>query len=77
MSQELYSRVLNLVKQNMYYPYEYMCHFKRFYEILYSKKEFCSSLSGEGISNKEYQHVLKVYNKFEIKMIKGLSRFCT
>ena len=32
------------------------------------KKDFCSSLSGKKISDKEYQHVLKVQNKFETRI---------
>ena len=32
------------------------------------KKNFCSSLSGKEISDKEYQHVLKVQNKFETRI---------
>ena len=32
-----------------------------------SKNEFHSSLSGKGISGKEYEHILKVWNKLEMK----------
>ena len=31
------------------------------------KNEFYSSLSGKGISGKEYQHILKDWNKLEMK----------
>ena len=34
------------------------------------KNEFYSSLSGKGISDKERQHLLKVWNKFEMKTMK-------
>ena len=34
------------------------------------KNEFYSSLSSKGISDKERQHFLKVWNKFEMKTIK-------
>ena len=41
---------------------------KRFEEELPSKEKFCSLLTGRKISDKEYDHVLKVWNKFEMKM---------
>ena len=31
---------------------------------MFDKNEFYSLLSGKGIIDKEYQHVLKVWNKF-------------
>ena len=42
----------------------------KFNETLPSKNEFYSSLNGKGISDKEYQHVLKAWNKFEMKTMK-------
>ena len=36
-----------------------MCDFKKFNETLPTKNELYSSLSGKGISDKEYQHVVK------------------
>ena len=36
-----------------------------------SKERFYSLFTGEKNSDKEYEHVLKVWNKFEIKAIKG------
>ena len=35
------------------------------------KNEFYSALSGKGISDKEYQHVLKVWNMFKMKTMKN------
>ena len=35
-----------------------------------SKEKFYSSLTGKKISDEEYDHVLKVWNKFEIKTMK-------
>ena len=62
--------MLDLVKQKEFYPYEYMSDFAKFKEQLPSKKKFCSSLTGKKISDKEYEHVLKVRNKFQMKTMK-------
>ena len=71
-SQELDNNALDLVKQKVFYPYEYMSDFEKFKEELPSKEKFYSSLTGEKISNKEYEHVLKVWNKFEMKTMKDV-----
>ena len=47
-----------------------MTDFKKFKEQLPSKEHFYSSLTGKKITNKEYDHVLKVWNKFEMKTMK-------
>ena len=47
-----------------------MSDFKKFKEVLPSKEKFNSSLTGKTISDKEYDHVLKVWNKFEMKTMK-------
>ena len=60
MSQECDSKVLYLVKQKGFYPYECMSGFEKFKEELPSKEKFYSLLMGKKISNKEYEHVLKV-----------------
>ena len=70
LSQELDNNVLDLVKQKEFYPYKYMTDFKKFKEQLPSKEKFYSSLTGKRISKKEYDHFLKVWNKFEMKMMK-------
>ena len=44
-----------------------MSDFKKFKEQLPSKEKFCSSLTGKKISNKDYELVLKIFNKFEMK----------
>ena len=54
LSQEFDKNVLLLVKQKGFYPYEYINNVK---EQLPSK-------------DKEYEHVLKVWNKFEMKTMK-------
>ena len=47
-----------------------MNNFKKFKEQLPSKEKFYSSLIGKDISDKEYELVLNVLNKFEIKTMK-------
>ena len=50
--------------------YEYMTSFKNFKELLPSKEKFYSLLKVKRMINKEYDHVLKVWNKFEMKTMK-------
>ena len=71
LSQEFDNKVLDLVKQKGFYPYEYMSDFEKFKEKIPSKEKFYSSLTGKTIRDKEYDHVLKVWNKFEMKTMKG------
>ena len=67
LSQESDSNVLDLVKQKRISPYNYTSDSEKFKEESPSKEKFYSSLTGKNISDKEYDHVLKVWNKFEIK----------
>ena len=69
MGQKFDSEVLNLVKQKRFYPYEQAYDFEKFNKKLPSKKKFHSSLSGKGIRDEVYQHVLQVLNKFEMKTL--------
>ena len=39
-------------------------------EELPSKEKFYISLTGKKINDKDYEHVFKVYNKFEINTMK-------
>ena len=68
MSQEFDSKVLDLVKQKGFYPYEYMNNFGKFREKFPSKEKLYSLLTGKNISDKEYVHVRKVWEKFKMKM---------
>ena len=70
LSKECDNNVLDLVKQKGFYHYEYMSNFQEFKEQLPSKENFYSLLTSKKISNKEYDHVLKVWNKFETKTMK-------
>ena len=69
MSQEFDNSVLDLVKQKGFYPYEHMSDFEKFKEELPNKEEFYSSLTYKKITDKEYDHILKIWNKFEMKMM--------
>ena len=46
-----------------------MKDFEKFKELP-SKEKFYSLLSGKLINDKEYEHVLQVWNGFQIKMMK-------
>ena len=63
LSQEFDNNVLDLVKQKGFYPYDYMTDFRKFKEQLASKEKFYSSLTSKKVSNKEYDHVLKVWSE--------------
>ena len=76
VSQEFDNNILDFVQQKVFYPYEYMTDFKRFEEQLPSKEKLYSSLTGKKISNKKYDHILKVWNKFEMTTIKNY-QVCT
>ena len=75
MSQEFDNNVLDLVKQKEFEPFEYVSDFEKFKEQLGSKETLYSSLTGKKISDKEYEHVLKVCSKFAMKTIKGYHNF--
>ena len=47
-----------------------MNYFKKFKEQLPIKENFYSSLIGKTISDKKYEHVLKLRDRFQIKTIK-------
>ena len=61
---------LSLVKRKGFYPYEYMNSLKRFKENKIPPKEaFYSRLTGEGISDEDYEHVKKVWKVFGMKTL--------
>ena len=64
LSQEFDNNVLDLVKQKGFYPYEYMSDFDKFKEEQHSKEKFYSSLISRKITNKEYEHVINIWNIF-------------
>ena len=58
-----------MVKQKGFYPYKYMNHFEKFNEELPGKKILYISFTGKKISDKDYDHVLKVLDRFKMKTI--------
>ena len=70
LSQEFDNQVVDLVKQKGFYPNQYMRDFEKFKKKLTSREKFYSSLTGKKVSDKEYEHVLKVWDKFKMKMMK-------
>ena len=75
---ELPNKLLDLVMQKEYmsviifsYPYEYMSSFGKFKEKLSNKESFIVFWPKKKISDKEYEHVLKAWNKFEKKTMKA------
>ena len=66
LSQEFQKNVLDLVKQR-----DFIFDFNNsFNKELPNKEKFYSSLTERKISDKEYQHVLNVWKKFETKIMK-------
>ena len=62
MSQEFDNNVLDLLKQNVFYRYEYMGTFN---EELPSKENFYSLLTNKKIIDKEYEHILDVWENLK------------
>ena len=71
LNQEFDNNVLGLIKPKVFYPYEYMNNFEKNREQLPSKEKFYCPLTGKEASDKEYEHFFKVWNKFDIKTMKG------
>ena len=59
-----------MVKQKGLHSREYMCDFEKFKEEFPSKEKSYRSLIGKKISYKKYEHVLKVWNTFQMKTTK-------
>ena len=61
---------LSLVKRKGVYPYEYMDSLERLDNTKLPPKEaFYSKLTGEGISNEDYEHAKKVWEVFDMKTL--------
>ena len=71
MSQEFDNNVLDWIKQKWFYTYEYMTYFETFKEKWSSKKKYYSSLTDRQNTDKEYEHVINVWEKFEMKTVKN------
>ena len=64
LSQELDNNILDLVKQNKFYPCQYISDFEKFKEEVPSKEKFDSSLTNRKTSDKKDEPVLNVRKKF-------------
>ena len=75
LRQEFENNVSNLVKRKRFYPYGYMNNFEKLKEELSSIEKLFSSLTSKIINEKEYEHILHVWNKFDLKTIKDYYDF--
>ena len=76
LSQEFDNNVLDVIKQEGFYPYEYMSDFEKFKEKLPSKEKLYIYLTGRRINDKKYKYALNVWNKYEMKTMKGYLDLC-
>ena len=67
LSQEFDTNILNLDKQKVFFSYEYMNAFGKFKGDM---PEVFSYITVKKNSDKEYEHVLKVWNTFHMKKMK-------
>ena len=62
---------VELIKQKGFYPYEFMDTEEKFNDTKPPPREaFYSKLTGRGITEKNYKHVLNVWNTFKMKTMK-------
>ena len=62
---------VELIKQKGFYPYEYMDTIEKFNDLKPPPQNaFFSKLTGRGITEKNYKHVLNVWNTFKMKTFK-------
>ena len=76
MSEEFGNDTTDIIQQKRFYPYEYMSHFEKSKEELPSKETFYSFLTSKIVSDTLYEHVINVWNKFEMKTAKDYHEFC-
>lgn len=57
----------HLMKRKGIYPYEYIDSFSKFKELLPPIEAFCSKLNDESVSQADYEHAQKIWNKFNCK----------
>ena len=62
---------IKLLKQKGFYPYEYMDNIEKLKDLTPPPQQaFYSKLSGKGINNYNYNHVLNVWKTFKMKSLK-------
>ena len=65
-----------MVKKKDFYHYQSMIEFEIFKEQLLRKEKFYSSWTCKKNSDRENEHVLKVWNNLEMKRQKDYHKFC-
>ena len=70
LTQEFDGKLLHLVKQKEFYPYENIKDIGKFKQKLSSKDKFYNSFMGKITSAKKYDFVLKAWDRYEIKTMK-------
>ena len=70
LNQEIENNVLDLVRQEGFYPYEHIRNYEKFKEQLPNREKFCSFLTSKKNSDKDYEHVLKSWNEIDMKTMK-------
>ena len=70
--QEFDNNILDLLKKKGFYLDECMNDSEKFFKKLSCKAKFYSQLNDRKISDKEYEHILNVWKKFQMKTIKSL-----
>ena len=76
LSQYFDNNVLDIFKPKGFYPYGYMSDFEKFRKELSSKENFNSTLAGKKlVTKKEFEHGLKVWNKFGMRAMKDYHNF--
>ena len=59
-----HNKKFNSLLWKIFYPYEYMDNFVKFHETsLPEKEDFCSYLNMEYITDADYEHTKRVWNK--------------
>ena len=65
------SKQVNLLKQKGFFPYDYMDSIEKLKDTKPpTQKAFYSKLTGKGINNYNYRHVLNVWNTWKMKTFK-------
>ena len=66
VNQEFNANELNLVQKRRFFPQDNLDSFEKFKEGIPSKDNFCNTVLNHVISHKNYEHVLKVWDNFNI-----------
>ena len=61
---------VKLLKQKGFFPYDYLDNIEKLKDTKPPQKVFYSKLTGNGLSDKKYDHVLNVWKSFNMKTLK-------